>query len=134
MKKYVSKVFGAVVFGLLAAYGAFEAMVHYIHLALAPEDAAKLIEELSPVLVWLTGTPWWVPTLSVVLLSFYVLWAFWPDFSTTREIAKLRAELTQFEELKLTFHPMLDGLRDEIRAKFDEVENLRLKREEGRIV
>lgn len=67
--------FGALVaYGVFCAYAGAKALLDLLALLSAPDDLAKVMEKLPPMLDWLFSTPWWVPSL---FLAAYVAFGLW---------------------------------------------------------
>lgn len=53
-------------------------MLDFLGYTTAPEDFEAVQEQLPKAIDWLFSTPWWVPSLTMVLLTGLVIWVSWP--------------------------------------------------------
>ena len=66
---------GLVFWLLLALLAGARAMLDLLGYTTAPEDFEGLRKKLPQVLDWLFSTPWWVPAVSLLMLTLFMGWA-----------------------------------------------------------
>ena len=72
------RIFAFAGWGLNALYWGARFMLDFIGYTTAPEDFDALQGKLPKIVDWLFSTPWWVPSLTMVVLTGLVVWVSWP--------------------------------------------------------
>ena len=72
------RILAFLVWGASALYWGARLMLDFLGYTTAPEDFGAAQEKLPKVIDWLFSTPWWVPSLTMVLLTGLVIWVCLP--------------------------------------------------------
>ena len=109
--------FGALLFwGIGALYIGARAMLNFIGYTTAFDDAELLQRRLPGWLSWIFSTPWWVPTVLMVALTAFVVWACWPR----RTVRILKPEEAAAEGISLPLPATQFANRSAIRLHYRE--------------